>query len=306
MASQAPPPRPSFAPHNWGGWLLVAFLWVLGQLPVTLGRWLVAPLAPLLRLGLSSRRKVAERNLQACFPDLDEAERERLLRASFSSLARMVAEMAWCWTGNGRKIQRMGRYEGAEHVQAAAREGKGVLVVTAHLACLEAGGRLLTDVVPGGAVYRPLRNEVMEWYQNRGRLQYADVMISKRDTRGMLRYLKSGGCIWYAPDQDFGSSQSAFAPFFGINTASLLATHRLPKMTGCAVVPMFPRWDASTGEYVIEILPALDNFPSEDPVADLARVNAILEAHVRKYPEQYWWIHRRFKTRPEGEPPFYG
>jgi KDO2-lipid IV(A) lauroyltransferase len=137
-------------------------------------------------------------------------------------------------------------------------------------------------------------------------LRYADSMISKRDARGAVRVLRAGKVLWYAPDQDFGPDQSVFAPLFGIETATLLATHRLPAMTGCAVVPMFPRRDPVSGKYVVDILPALEDFPSADPVADLARVNALMEAQVRKAPGQYWWIHRRFKTRPEGDTPFYG
>ena len=120
-----------------------------------------------------------------------------------------------------------------------------------------------------------------------------------------LRTLQNGGVIWYAPDQDFGAAQSEFAPFFGIPTATLLATHRFPKMTGCAVVPMFPHYDRKGKRYDVYISPALEDFPSDDPVADLTRVNRVMEEQARKAPDQYWWIHRRFKTRPEGEPDFY-
>jgi KDO2-lipid IV(A) lauroyltransferase len=111
--------------------------------------------------------------------------------------------------------------------------------------------------------------------------------------------------LWYAPDQDFGRRQSLFVPFFGIPAATLTATARLVELTGCRVVPMFPRYDEATGQYVVQFHPALENFPTGDIVADLTRVNAMLEEQVRKAPEQYWWIHRRFKTRPEGEPTFY-
>ncbi len=131
-------------------------------------------------------------------------------------------------------------------------------------------------------------------------------MISKRDLRGMVRFLRSGGYLWYAPDQDFGPRQSVFAPFFGIQTATLLATQRLPVMTGCLVMTMFPHFDRETGRYRVEVSPPIEGFPSGDAEADLARINAILESQVRRAPEQYWWIHRRFKTRPPGEPPFYG
>jgi KDO2-lipid IV(A) lauroyltransferase len=130
-------------------------------------------------------------------------------------------------------------------------------------------------------------------------------MISKRDMRAAIRYLRGGGVLWYAPDQDFGPKQSEFVAFFGIPAATLVATVRLVELTGCRVVPMFPRYDAPTGQYVVTFHPPLDDFPSGDIVKDLARVNALLEEQVRAAPEQYWWIHRRFKTRPQGESPFY-
>jgi KDO2-lipid IV(A) lauroyltransferase len=130
-------------------------------------------------------------------------------------------------------------------------------------------------------------------------------MISKREMRGAIRLLRDGGLVWYAPDQDFGRDQSVFAPFFGIQTATLLATHRLAQLTGCAVVPMFPVYDEMTRRYTIHFLPALEFFPGTDAVPDLARVNAIMEVQIRAAPAQYWWIHRRFKTRPDGEAPFY-
>jgi KDO2-lipid IV(A) lauroyltransferase len=201
------------------------------------------------------------------------------------------------------------RVEGLDNVKQACRDGRGILLVTAHLSCLEIGARFMALALgpdlPASGIYSPLRGEVMEWYQNRGRRLYAASMISKRDMRSAIRLLRRGGLVWYAPDQDFGREQSEFAPFFGIQTATLLATHRLPAMTGCAVVPMFPVYDEASRCYTIRFLPELKPFPGPDAAADLAAVNALMEQHVREVPEQYWWVHRRFKTRPEGEPPFY-
>lgn len=297
--------RPGFALRNWSGWLLVAVLWMLGKFPVRVGLWCTRPIGALLYRFMARRVAVARQNIERCFPQLSEDEVEGLLRASFRSLARTVFETAWCWGMSRRRFRPMSRIEGLEHLLDAEELGRGVLLVTAHMTCMEIGGRVSCEAAPVTGVYRPLKNEVIEWYQNRGRLRYAQAMVSKREMRSAIRYLRGGGILWYAPDQDFGPHQSVFVPFFGIQTATLEATHKLVSLTGCAVVPMFPEFDSSGKNYLLRIRPALTDFPSGDVQVDLGRLNAEMETHIRRVPEQYWWIHRRFKTRPEGEDPFY-
>lgn len=297
--------RPSLAPRNWGGWVLVGILWALGKTPFRLGLWLSGPFGWLLYRTMTRRRAVAQRNIEQCFPDRSAEAVDRLLRANFTALARTVFETAWCWGMSSKRFARISRVEGLENLLDAEEAGKGVLLITAHMTCLEVGGRLSCESAPVAGVYRPLGNEVIEWYQNRGRLRYARAMVSKREMRSAIRYLRQGGILWYAPDQDFGPAQSVFVPFFGIRTATLEATHKLIVLTGCAVVPMFPAFEPGEKRYVMRIQPALDEFFTGDAHTDLARLNAEMEAHVRRVPEQYWWIHRRFKTRPEGEPDFY-
>jgi KDO2-lipid IV(A) lauroyltransferase len=300
--------RPSLAPRNWPGWLGVGLIWLLGKMPQKAGLVLSGPLGKLMGAAMKRRRQIALRNIERCFPELNGEQREALVRDSFNALARALFEIAWSWSASTRRILRMSQVDGMENFLDAEETGRGVLLITAHLSCLEIGGRIVSETAGRGVfsgMYRPLKSEVLEWYQTRSRLQYGRGMISKRDMRSAIRYLRKGGILWYAPDQDFGPEQSLFAPFFGIQTATLLATHRLVAMTGCVVVPMFPVYDAETRRYTVRLLPALEDFPSDDAQQDLARLNAVMEAHVRTAPEQYWWIHRRFKTRPEGEAPFY-
>lgn len=297
--------RPSLAPRNWGGWILVAILWLLGKTPFRLGLWLSGPLGALLYRAMRRRRAVARRNIERCFPERTAEKVDELLRANFRALARTVFETAWCWGMSRKRFARISRVEGLENLRDAEEKGKGVLLITAHMTCLEVGGRLSCEVAPVAGVYRPLGNQVIEWYQNRGRLRYARGVISKRDMRSGIRHLRQGGVLWYAPDQDFGPLQSVFVPFFGIETATLEATHKLIALTDCAVVPMFPAFEPSERRYVVRLQPAIERIPTGDTHADLARLNAEMETHVRRVPEQYWWIHRRFKTRPEGEPDFY-
>lgn len=273
--------------------------------------WFLAhPLGLLMRLAMPRRRKIAARNLQRCFPELTPAQQQQLLRGSFHALARAAFEMAWSWSGASSRIERHSVIEGIENVLAARGDGRGVLLMGVHSSCLEIGGHIVgLEFKRRGWVsapmYRPLKNAVVEWYQNRGRLRYTDGLISKRRMRDAIRLLARGDIVWYAPDQDFGPEQTAFAPFFGIQAASLLITHKLAALTGCAVVPMFPYYDAAIRKYRLLLLPALEGFPGDDELLDLTRINRATEELIRIAPEQYWWVHRRFKTRPPGEPPFY-
>ncbi len=307
--SPTDPPRPRCTLRNLPTWLAVGLLWLLGKTPQWLALALAVPLASLMRMLMKGRRAIARRNIERCFPVMQKSERERLLLDSFRALARAVFEIAWAWSASDERMRRICRSEGLEHVDAARAGGRGVLLVTAHVSCLEIGARLMALSLgrdrPASGIYRPLRNPVLEWYQNRGRRLFAASMISKREMRHAIRLLRNGGLVWYAPDQDFGRELSVFAPLFGIQTATLLATHRLPQITGCAVVPMFPVYDEAARRYTIRFLPALESFPGPDATADLTRVNAIMEQHIRSAPQQYWWIHRRFKTRPDGEEGFY-
>lgn len=305
-----PGPRPSFAPRNWPGWLLLCLLWLMGQSPPALVRFLSHPLGWLMRILMASRRKVAQRNLERCFPEFDAKRIQQILKANFVYLARAAFEMAWSWSAPKSRIARIGQVVGMEHMVAANRSGRGILCVSLHNTCLEIGANLmgeelLRQKILAAGIYRPLKNPVIEWFQNRGRLAFTNGMISKRNLRSAVRQLKQGTLIWYAPDQDFGPDQTAFAPFFGIQTASLLATHKLAKLTGCAVIPMYPLYDPVSKQYRVTILPALQDFPSDDEMADLRRINQLIEDIIRLAPEQYWWVHRRFKTRPPGEAPFY-
>jgi KDO2-lipid IV(A) lauroyltransferase len=298
--------RPPLTPRYWPGWIGVGLLWLLGRTPQSVGLAVSRPLGWLMRRLMGRRRRIAERNIERCFPELNTEQRDELVAGCFRSIGRMLFEIAWSWSAPERRLRRMGQVEGVDRALSTFAEGRGVILITAHLTCLEIGARLGALSFPeAGGMYRPLRSPVLEWYQNRSRLRYTRKLISKKDMRSAIRFLRGGGVLWYAPDQDFGPKQSVFVPFFGIPTATLAATARLVELTGCTVVPMFPVFDTASRRYKIRLLPALENFPTGDVKADLTRINAMLEDQVRRAPEQYWWIHRRFKTRPPGEPPFY-
>lgn len=284
---------------------LAPLRWV-GRMPLARAQratgWLGGPMRMLMR----RRARIVRRNLELCFPELDAGQRASLERAHFRNLAEAVGEIGVAWHHPGRLDASFGDVAGLEHVESARADGHGVLLLTGHVTCLELGARLFGERVRGRAIYRPLRNPALEREQNRGRSRYADAMIPRKDLRSMVRHLRAGGVLWYAPDQDLGRDRSRFAPFFGIQTATAVGMLELARLGRARVVPMMPVKDSDSGRLRVVLEAPLDSFPSEDPDADLARFNAFLERHVRAAPAQYWWLHRRFKTAPDGSDRYAG
>ena len=304
---QAPPffPRKLLAPRHWPAWLGVAAVRLLTWLPV---RWLLgagatfsAAASPLLR----ERRHVIARNLELCFPELDAGQRESLRREATREMGRMLGEFALGWFASDRKLARLRvTIEGLHYLEAARRQGLGVLLVGGHFSHLELCARLISRQIRIAGMYRHMDSEVFEFMVLRARLAYADAMFAKDELRATVKYLKGGGTVWYAPDQDMRGKDSVFAPFFGIPASTITATHHLARLSGAVVMPFFHRRTPG-GSYALRLEAPLDHFPGEDVVADTARVNAAIERMVREAPAQYLWAHKRFKTRPDGMPAVY-
>ncbi|TLX23016.1 LpxL/LpxP family Kdo(2)-lipid IV(A) lauroyl/palmitoleoyl acyltransferase [Thermomonas fusca] len=296
--TSTPPDRPSFAPRHWPVWLGVGLCMALARLPWGLQRTMGAAVGWLALRLLPDRREAARTNLALCLPELDGPAREALLRANFRDVGIGLFEFARAWWGEVAPMRASARIEGLEILQRLQAEGRGVLLVSGHFMTLELCGRLLCDHVPLAGMYRKHRSPVMEWAVLRGRLRYASAMFGNGDTRAAIRHLKRGGVLWYAPDQDMRGKDTVFAPFFGIPSATITATHQFARMTGCAVVPFFHRREGA--DYVLQVGQPLAPFPTDDAVADSAAVNAAIEAMVRQAPSQYLWLHRRFKRQPDG------
>lgn len=284
-------------------WCALGLMVLAARLPWPLQRGLGRVVGWLARWLAPARRRAAETNLALCFPQLAPAARARLLRDSYAALGIGLFEFLRAWWGSIAPMRRTVRMEGFEQLERLRAEGRGVLLVSGHFMTLEICGRLACDRVPLHGMYRRHRNPVFEWAVKRGRLRYAGGMYTNDEIRGAVRHLKRGGFLWYAPDQDMRGKDTVFAPFFGVPAATITATHQLARLTGCAVAPYFHRREG--GRYVLRIGSPLEDFPSADAVADSARVNAAIEAMVREAPDQYLWIHRRFKRQPEGAPPVY-
>jgi KDO2-lipid IV(A) lauroyltransferase len=263
--------------------------------------------------GMPYRSHVAETNLRLCFPDLSVTERRQLLLRHFQSLGMGLVETAMTWWSPDHLLTPLAHAQGFNHLEQAVEEGRGVLLLSAHFTSLELGCRLLAlhDPLfrlrnPQHVTYKEGRNPLANAVMLKSRLRHAGAgrVISRRDVRALLKALREKAILWYAPDQDGGRRNSVFAPFFGVPCATLTATSRLAKVTGAPVVPFFTRRLSAERGYCLHILPKLNNFPG-DVTSDAERINALIEAEIRKAPEQYLWIHRRFKTRPKDLPAFY-
>ena len=297
--------RPLWHPLCWPSWLGLGLLWLLARLPLPLLRAVGRALGPLLWAAAGSRRRIAKRNLELCFPEMDHAEREALWHRQGRNNGQMLSEFALAWMGSHSAIDAVPvRYEGLEHLAAAKAAGRGVILVGGHFSHLELCGRLLTRKIELAGMYREHKDPTFEWGILRARLRYACAMFRRDQLRQTLRFLKSGGALWYAPDQDYKRGEQVFVPFFGVPAATLTATHQLARMSGALVMGFFHRRSES-GEYQIRISPPLDDFPSDDVSADTARVNRLIESMVLAAPDQYLWVHQRFKHRPTGEPSLY-
>jgi len=287
-------------------WVGLGVVWLVGRLPYTLQRGLGRALGLLTARLPGERRLVAARNIELCFPDLDPQQRAELLHATLRDLGMLLIEFALAWFGSARTLARVPcTIEGLENLERCRAQGRGVLLVGAHFSHLELCARLVSQRIRIAGMYRVMDDPVFERAVLRARLRYADSMFPKEELRRIVKYMKNGGTIWYAPDQDMRGKDSVFVPFFGIRAATITATHHLARLSGAAVIPFFHRRNADGRGYTIRLEAPLEDFPGTDVAADTARVNAIVERMVREAPAQYLWIHKRFKTRPEGEAPLY-
>ncbi len=261
-------------------------------------------LGTLLWATVKSRLKIARINLQLCFPELSDVEREGLLKRHIQALGMGLFDTAAAWFSSDRQLRDRFVLEGREHLDEALARGKGVLLLGAHFTTQELGVRMLSFHYDLNGVYRRHHDPAQEASVRAARLtRFAD-LIPSDDMRKALKYLKQGKIVWYPPDQDFGEygmAHSSFVPFFGIEAATVTVPGRLAKKTGAALVPFFFVREAGC-RYRLRILPAMDAV-ADDPVEVAKSFNTLLEQEIRKAPEQYLWVHQRFKTRPDPKQP---
>lgn len=293
--------RPSLLPM----WLGVGVLWLLHWLPLSLQAALGNALGGLVALLPGRRRRIVETNLALCFPEASSGTRRRWLRQTFQASARATLEHGLLWWGSDARLRRLIRIDNPE---AALGDGKRpVIWLAPHFVGLDMGGIRLTMDYRIASLYAPARNPVSDRMMLYGRSRFSSpVLISKPDgIKPVLKALKERLPFYYLPDQDQGRLNAVFVPFFGVPAATLSALPRLAKLTGAQIVPVITRQLPGGQGYAMRFYPPWDNFPSDNLEADVARMNAFVEDRIREMPPQYLWLHRRFKTRPEGAPSLY-
>ena len=294
-----------WTPRYWPSWFGLGVLRLVCLLPHRVALGIGRVIGRVAHIVGRQRRHVVSRNIELCFPDLDAAAVAALTRDHFEALGMSIIE-----TGLGRwaadaKLAAMTTMRGLEHLQAAVDAGQGIILLSAHFTTLELSGRVLSlNCPPFDAVYRRNRSDFTTEVLRTGRERSADSTIEKRDIKSMVRSLRQGRPVWYAPDQSYKRKGAEVIEFFGVPSMHTTATSTLARLGKAVTLPYFPR-RLPDRSYELNILEPLAGFPSDDPVADTQKYIAVLEEHIRKCPEQYFWVHRKFKDLPDGYPDYY-
>ncbi|MBV1774545.1 lysophospholipid acyltransferase family protein [Burkholderiaceae bacterium DAT-1] len=281
---------------------LKALMWLISRLPYPIVSALGAGLGRLIYWLAAERRRVGRVNLRLCFPEKTEAEREALLKQHFGEMARMLLEFGYAWFASAERMRQLVRIEGQANLDKL--DGQPVIFLSAHFTGLELAGLRMSIDTPMIDIYTNQKHAELNRFMLERRARFGGQLLSRQEgIRPVIRAVKSGLRLYYFPDQDFGPDESVFVPFFGVQAATISGLSRLAAVTGAHIVPFF--WRRDRHGYVISVGEPLQDFPTKDVVADTARINQEIEARVRKDPARYFWLHKRFKTRPEGEDRFY-
>ncbi len=287
--------------------LLLALLWAFHWLPLTVQAPIGRGLGAVLYVVVAKRRRIALRNLELCFPQTPPAERESLAREHFRWLGRSILERGLLMYAPRERLRRLIRVEG--DVGLAERSTRPVMWLVPHFIGLDVAGSsvLLFQSRKGISIYQAQSDPVMDAAIRRGRLRLGNAEIFPRDDSGraLFRAIRRGDAFFNLPDMDFGERDAAFVPFFGIPAATLLAPSRLARALKMVVQPVVAEILPGGAGYRVRFLPPWSDFPTDDALADTAAMNRWIESEIRRDPAQYLWVHKRFKTRPRGEPGFY-
>jgi len=294
--------------RQWLGRLVtrtgIGLMQVLAVFPLPLARALGVALGWALYGLVGERRRVVQANLQLCFPSLGEAERRRLTQQTFVYFAQAWLDRAWLWHAPQARVQQRVRLTGAVHELAG---NEPTVIFLPHFVGLDAAWAAAALYSPrqSTTIYTDQSNKLVDRWILRGRQRFGHLRLFGRadGVKPIVTALREGQPLYLLPDMDFGPDDSVFVPFYGLPTATVPSLSRFARLGRAKVVPLVPR--LTPWGYEVEVLPAWTHFPSEDPVADTAFMNAQLQLYIDTMPAQYYWVHKRFKTRPEGEPSLY-
>ncbi|MDD4912759.1 MAG: lipid A biosynthesis acyltransferase [Sideroxydans sp.] len=280
-------------------------LWLLHFLPFRLLVAIGNATGAMLYLLASQRRRIGETNLRLCFPYMPEEMRNTLLREHFKMFVRGLVERCILWWSSAERISSLIRVEGVEHFEAI--KGQPAILLTPHFVGMDAGGQWVAQNTDTVCMYANQRSVYLTQLLLEKRARFRTQLLYSRQQglRPILKGMKENRPFIYPPDQDQGVKDGAFIPFFGVPAATMMSVSRIAKMTGAKVVPSITRVLPGGAGYVLTFYPAWENFPSGDDVADARRMNEFIEQRILEMPEQYFWLHKRFKTRPEGEESYY-
>jgi len=297
--------RPLWHPSLWLTWVVVFILFCIASLPLLWKHSIANKLGGFAHSKMKSRVKTTKKNIAGCFPELSEQEQSKLVEDCFISTSEGFVETLQSWWRDMTPYMKKLKVVGLENLKDAQSRGGGVLIIGGHFGIFDiALPFIAAQLKKPGYMYRPNNNPVVDWMIESGRQRNVDIeSFDKRHLRDMIQFMKDGGEVWYAPDQDFGRKCDQFVPFFGINTGCISTPSWIAKESGAAVIHA-SQYRHPNGHYEIVFSPVLENF-GEDQHQDAIEWNACLENAIRRHPEQYLWLHKRFKTRAPGEDSFY-
>ena len=305
MSKESFPWQDYLAPKFWLSWLGLASMRLLAILPYRLQLFVGKIIGHLFYRIATYRREIVQTNIRLCFPDFSPEKQEKLVREHFYSVGISIAETAMSWWASETRLRQLVTFKGVEYIEQALQEGTGVIILGAHYTTMEISGRLWSLDHNLAVSYQKLRNPLFNQVAFNSRKRTYHRIFGRDEIRASFRYIKKNQMMWIASDQDAGIENSVFVPFMGHLAATQTVASRMAKITKAPIIPYISRRLDNAQGYVIEVFPPIENFPGESLEQDAIRINQFLEEQIRKAPEQYLWVHRRFKTRPEGMPKLY-
>ncbi|MDP8177219.1 LpxL/LpxP family Kdo(2)-lipid IV(A) lauroyl/palmitoleoyl acyltransferase [Pasteurella skyensis] len=294
-------------PKYWGLWIGLGFFRLVLLLPYPLLVQIAKGFSYLFKFAKFGkyRTAIAKRNLELCFPEYTQNQIEQLIEKNIESIGMAIIETGMAWFWSDQRILKWSKFEGIEHLKQAEKEQKGIILVGVHFLTLELGARIMGLHHQGIGVYRPNDNPLLDWIQFRGRVRSNKAMLNRNDLRGMIKALRQGEMIWYAPDHDYGRKASVFVPFFNVEkTATTTGTRMLLRSASNAVViPFSPIRNQDGTGYTLMVSPPVDFSQCTNDIDTATLMNKVVKKEIMNAPEQYMWLHRRFKTRPNEDDP---